>query len=42
MEETETGKWQAITLDHIGFYWTDQELNQLTHFCQHVAYGVPQ
>lgn len=40
MEESATGKWQAITLDHTGFYWTDQELDQLTHFNRHASYGT--
>ena len=39
MEETVTGRWQAITLDHVGFYWTDQDLNRLTHFRQFSVYG---
>lgn len=39
MKDVTTDRWQAITLDHIGFYWTDQELNRLTHFRQCSAYG---
>ena len=41
MVDIETGKWQAITLDTTGFYWIDQELNQLTHFSQYASYGTP-
>lgn len=40
MEDGTTGKWQAITLDHTGFYWRDAELDRLTHFHQFAVYGV--
>ena len=42
MVDVTTDRWQAITLDHVGFYWTDQELNRLTHFRQCSAYGRKQ
>lgn len=40
MEDSTTGAWQAITLDHTGFYWRDAELDRLTHLHQFAAYGV--
>ena len=40
MEDGTTGEWQAITLDHTGFYWRDAELDRLTHFHQFAVYGV--
>ena len=40
MEDSTTGAWQAITLDHTGFYWRDAELDRLTHFHQFAVYGV--
>ena len=40
MEDGTTGEWQAITLDHTGFYWRDAALDRLTHFHQFAVYGV--
>ena len=40
MEDSTTGEWQTITLDHTGFYWRDAELDRLTHFHQFAVYGV--
>ena len=40
MEDGTTGEWQAVTLDHTGFYWRDAELDRLTHFHQFAVYGV--
>ena len=40
MEDSTSGEWQTITLDHTGFYWRDAELDRLTHFHQCAVYGV--
>lgn len=40
MEDSTTGEWQTITLDHTGFYWRDAALDRLTHFHQFAVYGV--